>query len=194
MAVKHTGTYDFAFNFDKGPYILAFRPNVDDMGVIQIEQEKKAGGSWALGEKRPFVGTHCFECAGDKDSETDAWVFSRGFHFNQNEEYETVIYYRGGGTLSTDPTRFKGVEGTREKNNARFALWLCTEQSARSGISRLTDVGIAHTHYQFMRVIFRVNETATYFFGGQALIRPSTGEVALGLMGVSLVGGLDDWL
>ncbi|KAA3616851.1 MAG: hypothetical protein D8M58_17775 [Calditrichaeota bacterium] len=188
-------TYDLEFDFEKGPYIFGFRPNTDDFSVVEIEQTKKTGGVWKLVRRRPFVETHCLECVGNISSESESWVFSRGFKLYRDKTYQAIIYYRGGGDLFTTPTKFYGVKGKMKKNNARLNLWLCREQNSKTRIRSLIEVGISHKQYQYLSVMFKVSEDRIYFFGGQALIRKSTARVALGLNGlIADSGKINQWL
>ena len=190
-------TYDPEFNFEEAPYVFAFRPEMDDFSVVQFESATDRGGIWELSEEHPFVGSHCLECIGNPEVETDAFVFSRAFKFVPGVDYTAVIYYRGGGDLLSEAVKFSHVEGVRSKNNAHLTLWLCSEQDSSSRIRRLAENGIAHDEYQYMRADFSVDREDVYYFGGEAVIAPSDARVAMGMNGLVARGtgaSLDDWL
>ncbi|MCK8479809.1 hypothetical protein [Psychroserpens algicola] len=181
-------------NFEKLPFVFAFRKDVDDFKPVKIIDEFKGGGTWKLSSDKPFVGDYCMECKSKIDAKTSSWIFSRGFNFYAGKDYEAAIYYRGFGRLLAEATPNEILNDKRHINMSKIKFYLGNAQKIEAMSIKLIELGVTNLDYQYFKVKFQVAFDDTYFFSVKAELLENAGSVALGANFAGYNGALDKHL
>lgn len=176
---------DFSFPFEERPYIFTFNKERDDFSQVSTSNLAEGGNDWELVEEPYTPSGHGMRCLGNDKTETNAWLFSRGFEMKAGQAYDVVIYYRGHGPCG------KSIAREISGNSIRLGLYLGREQSAEAMKQQLFDVGVTNKDYQYIKVTTTVPRDGVYFFGGNAHSEIGAGAVVLAVNGVSHEAGLN---
>ncbi|MEK6225528.1 MAG: hypothetical protein AABM40_04450 [Chloroflexota bacterium] len=190
------------FDFRKGAYIFAFRPQ-DDFSEVKIVNVNNDDSTWRVTRENAYVGEQCIAWTAGKDKPGNAWLFSRGFLFEADQQYVAGIYY----CCSSEIPTHEELSAMRTENHSEIDRRMPRHRKSRHGLHlrlgaaqapdamqlSLADLGIENTAYQPIKVGFRVPKDGLYFFSLQAHSLPGAGTIFVGMNGAGLQGELEEF-